>query len=446
MSLSSASFFLAIPALWLGWLAAGEQKMIPQALENIVAEEIQSTTPVPAPPAPEKAESYIDISLRMLDRAEKAGLKELKQLRHELNDPLFDLDPGYSLLIATVDQRYKERFPLDAIQSTYGLLDRRLLYRDWGQRDVKAAFAAASQSEPKHLRSFAMLDALDTKNHKPLETLALVRKISDPLLRQRAAARIVQEVAFVAPERFRELSAEFPEFAWKIHTAALTKMAREDPLRALRELESIPTQLSEDLENNIISVWAINDPENAVQWARDNGRRIPDRAVQHWAKVAPTAALQHAAESIHSAYSLMQIAKAAHTADSETTTAFLSNLKDDRMLVTMTMGILGEEEPVTPARKELARSIAQYPQADVDFLQSFSEQINEGKERRDWILSLPPFASRQLIRDELEEWHESDPSTLKTYVQSLPTERAREALLEDRDDSALAEFIHSIAP
>lgn len=216
-----------------GWLAGG----VPSRPE--VVEERKETAPEPASEETGNRlramldgdgatePSFIDASLRVLAAIEKAGARELEKARALLQDERYKLDPGFDLLRAVLERRFKERFPERYLASGLSGQETEYFLRQWGARDPREAFAAAMATGPEMLRVLRVRAVLEGVRIDHVDVgLELLRGIGDAEFRRRVSGDVPRTAAYLHPETYRELAAEFPDVSDAIHRAAFEQLAR----------------------------------------------------------------------------------------------------------------------------------------------------------------------------------------------------------------------------
>lgn len=376
--------------------------------------------------------SFIDASLRMLAAMEKAGAREMEKACGLLLDERFKLDPGFDLLRAVLDRRYKERFPERFLASGIAGWEAEAFFRDWGGRDPRAAFAAATAIPSVALRVQRVRAVFLGGMNADLDgCLELLRGIGDPDIRRRVSGELVEMAAYRHAETYRELAAEFPDSSDAIHRAAFRELARKDGAAAVAELEKVSPLFRTIAEGAILESWIETEPSAALEWARGDGIPIPRQAYSNWARKEPVVALEAALaarkEMPDARFHLRSIFDTARRTDPAAADAWLAGVADESLRARLSLGVMASVESApTAGELDAARFALGHPDNHGELnAGSFVARIPEAGARRDFVLSLATAVQRRLIGDLLPEWHQSDPAGLAAYVESLPSARAR---------------------
>ncbi len=144
------------------------------------------------------------------------------------------------------------------------------VFRTWAKNDPQAALAALAQvpaSKRENLRS-NILSQLASED--PAAAQAVISQITDPDERAQARSNLVTNLAYNDPEAataaFLKLSLEERN---KLNDSSLfTYLARSDPQKAITLLDSLTGDARARAMGSIVSGWAQNDLDGALQWAQ----------------------------------------------------------------------------------------------------------------------------------------------------------------------------------
>lgn len=473
MSISSRYLYLlTLPALGLGWLVGGSPRTGAPLPETPPTKTESRTTGEIVPSLPDFHEaqadgtnpSFVEVSLRILRHADQAGDAELARLWHEVYDARYETHAGYELVRIAVNEIYRERLPERYLAELTTAHARQSFLRDWGARDMRAAFAAALQVPPPGFRAIFLSAALDDGAQKdPDAAMELIRSIPDAELRESVAYRAVTAAARKNPDSFAALAAEFPMQAASIYHEAFGQLARKNPKEAIAKLEDVSPACRELARTALIEGWATSDYAAAFRWATDHGAMIPEHLFHQWMRSDPVPALESALESslggrVESAFGggrldetmvsrfehLIANASAERRDD---VAGWLAGIEDESLRARLTSGLFAGDDEPSAAVLEAARFAAGHPNRKLEKLRQLVARIPDAKERREWIQSLPTPVARGQMAIQAGGWLGEDRAGFAAYVEALPTVRAKRTFMQNavRNDHENSDALKSFA-
>jgi hypothetical protein len=437
---------LAIPASVAGWLAGGGAPGTKPSQTEVDANNPTAIAPPVELPdffaadSDGQAPSFIEVSLRLLRKAQTADAREWRKLRQEIDDARYRTERGYDLAQWTIRAHHSTRPSAPIRADEIPPASRPSHFLSLGMRDLRSAFEIAINAEPETLRSIILKDVFRGGARKdPMLALELLRSISDPLLRTQVAEHAVSAAAHKNPALCDELVAEFPHLRASIYQDAIGALAETDPAKALASYENAPPAHRKSIIQSILGSWAQVDHAAALAWANEHGVSPPRQLYFGWARADPVAGIEAALEadfrraqfhgSIESVVDIIDNATYEHPENQQKVAEWLLGLEDTSLATTLSAGLLrGAMEP-TESVREAARIAAEHPDCDRSTLSGFVARIRDPAERRDWVQSLPPILSRQMMLPHAREWLRDEPGGFGAYVQSLPSPRARAAFV-----------------
>jgi hypothetical protein len=386
------------------------------------------------------------VSRRFLTHAKTATKSEWSRLRREVNDAIYETDPGFMLLHWAIDDPQRSGFvDIDEI-NRLSANARSNFFRVWGRRDMKSAFDAALHAEPASQRMSMLSYALSGSSKDPELALALVRSIADPVLRQNVAYSAATSAAAKDPEKCHELAAEFPIYAESIYTEAFRAMARENPQNALAKIDGIPSQFRDEARKALLHGWASEDFDAAEIWARENDTILPQQAYQSWVSKDPIRVISAAnANGFDSSYSNVMIFRgnmgdgkiislvkqAESSGKGEAVASWLPTINDASLRARLTSGLMQSQNDAGEAVLEAVRFAVGHPDADSTYLDTFASRIRDDQLRRDWKQSLLVPVARKQMAQEATAWFNDRPREFAEYVESIPEGRAQAAFVDE---------------
>lgn len=436
-----ALYLLTVPAFALGWLLGASEPPAPRLLNTSTKTEprTKGATPFPDFHANDGAgasPSFVEVSLRILSHARGASPAQLTRLQHEMEDARHGTDPGYELARRAIVEEFQRRAPDRYLVDTPDASARRKFFKDWGARDLRAAFEAALQTPPPGQRLFNLRAVLEKGAVNDPETaLALVRSIADRRLREAVARRAIMPALKNNPELCTDLAREFPSQASAICYFAVEAMTERDPAEAIAAVADFPAEWQERARSALVQTWSQTDHAAAYRWAQEQGVPVPEALYRNWAWEDPAPALEaaiakEAFRGPSAVNDLAQMISDSRPEHRQEIVDWLATVEDDALRARLAAGLCrGRGEP-TAAELEAATFGAAHPSGHWDDYKYLANRIEDPVAQREFIQSLPPIVSRETMTWFAGEWLQQQPEGFAKYVESIPTVRGRRHFFE----------------